>query len=169
MNRRQLLAATASSLTVVVAGCSGGSDTPDGGTETSTEARATTSASTPTAADSQTTTEGIPTASSEPDDEVADGVIETLADYEYVAERPDTFVGTEISAPDVSYYNEYGEYTVFRALYDEGTRPFFVRTDEEGFLDGDEYSFTGTVEKVGEVQGTPVIYVENAAFEKLPK
>jgi hypothetical protein len=163
MRRRTFLTTAFVPVSVTVSGCSessGGSE-GDNVTKTTSSGGATPTA-TPT--DRQTpTASDIPTASSEPDDEVADGLIETLADYEYVAKRPDRFVGTEISSGmngNVKYYQEYGEeYQGFRGLFDEGTRPFFLKTDE-GFTDG-HYELTGTVEKIGELQDTLVIYVEN--------
>ncbi|MDF9744782.1 hypothetical protein [Natrinema salsiterrestre] len=175
MNRRQFLAITASSSTIAVAGCSGGSTSDNDGTGTPTDESTPTDTETATENETETTAETTteedsPTATGEPDDEVADGVIETLADYEYVAKRPDEFVGTEISCDgldgDLRYYNEYGEdYSAFRALFEEGTRPFMLKTDDDDFMDTAQIEFSGTVEKIEDLQKTPVIYVENVMIE----
>jgi len=176
-DRRQFLTASAGVGLVGIAGCSGSDDptaTDDAGggqTGTPTPGESTDAATEPPTDEPTATATATetPAPTGEPADEVSDGVIETYADYVYVAERPDEFVGTEISCDgldgDLRYYNRWGEeYQGFRALFDRGTRPFMIKT-EESFMDTAQIEFTGTIERIGEIQKTPVIFVEDATVE----
>jgi hypothetical protein len=165
VTRRRLIAAAGSVAAAGIAGCSQ-SGTPDdspgeGDTETTTD--------TETAQDggveSRTTT-----SAAQPGEQPADGVIESTAEYDYVTARREEWLGREISAASVKYYQPYREsYEGFRAFLDsEGeVRPFFLKT-EETFSEQSRatVSFTGTVEKFGEIDGVGVIFVENVTIER---
>lgn len=158
-NRRRFMTLSGSIAVTALAGCSDNGDTstePDTDTTTSDGAQS----------EGSTATDGGSTddMTSEPP---SSELIDSLSDYRYVANHPDEWVGESIRAENVNYYEPYQEdYQGFRAVYeeqDEG-RPFMLKTDKQ-FHDNEEISFSGTVEKTGELQGVKIIFVENFTIE----
>jgi hypothetical protein len=157
---RRKFAATVGSIGITgIAGCTGGGD--DSSADDSSTSDSTTSDDDSTTTEDETSTEADTSSDSSLEE---DGVIDSLADYEQVTSDQETWRDREISCPEVSYYEPYGDYEGFRALFDEGTRPFFIDT-EENFMSSDRVAFTGSIEKFGEIQDTDVIYVVDATFE----
>ncbi|WP_277540289.1 hypothetical protein [Haloarcula laminariae] len=171
LNRRRFIAIGGSAVVTGLAGCSGGegnstSADADSPTPPGEESADTDGETTPTDADSGPEK---PTATTEP----ASGyLIDSLSDYRTVTENPNEWVGKQIAANDVKYYEPYQEeYEGFRVFYDDasGSRPFMLknaqpRGDVDEFRDGERISFEGTVEKIGEIQGVKIILVENVTL-----
>lgn len=158
LNRRRFIGISGSILLTGLAGCSGdgGDSDPDNG-----------ESATPTATGGSSTP--AETAGTQNATEVSESlrVIDSLSDYRTVANNPEEWVGREIGASDVSYYQPYEEeYQGFRMVFEEENtaRPFMLKTDQE-FRDGETISFSGTVEKTGEIQTAKIIYVENVTIE----
>jgi hypothetical protein len=92
-----------------------------------------------------------------------------------VANNSEEWVGEQIAANDVSYYQSYQEeYEGFRQVYEseDTARPFMLKNvqpntnnNREEFTDGERISFEGTVEKIGELQGVNIILAENVTIE----
>lgn len=164
ISRRKFTAAVGTVGIAGIAGCAGGGDEQSAEDSSTSD---TTTSDDDSAADGTATENGTSTeTNSTPDSSLEeDGVIDSFVDYEQVTSNQETWTGREISCPEVSYYQPYGDYEGFRALFDEGTRPFFIDT-EENFMSSDRVAFTGTIEKFGELQDTDVIYVVDATFEK---
>ena len=175
LNRRRLIAIGGSAMIAGIAGCSGdgGNSTPS---DDSTSPTATEESNTATDADTAST--ATPTesgseseASSETPEPASGYLIDSLSEYRTVTNNPDEWVGEQIAANDVSYYDSYQEeYEGFRALYnnEKVARPFMLknvqpRDNADEFLDGEQISFEGTVEEIGDVQGTKIILVEDVA------
>lgn len=171
-NRRRFLALSGS---IAVTGLAGCSDNGENGTPVETPPNESTD--TPTSSDggdtndteTDTTTEdelepSTPRGTPEPP---SGSLIDSLSDYRYVVQNPDEWVGNEIRAEGVQYFEPYQEdYQGFRAVYEseDVARPFMLKTDEE-FRSNQSVNFTGTVEKIGELQGVKIIFVENVTIE----
>jgi len=174
VQRRQFIAMSAGAALAGVAGCSG-----DGGNETPVNDNATPTAESSPAGEGETGSpaagtpdqSGSPTSNGTPEP-AAGYLIDSLSAYRTVTNNPDEWVGEQISANDVSYYDSYQEeYSGFRALYndDKLARPFMLKSvqpkdNADNFSDGEEISFDGIVEKIGEVQDTKIILVENVTI-----
>lgn len=173
VNRRRFLALSGS---IAVTGLAGCSDNGTDGTSAETPPNETTDSpttdggdnTTDTTSDNTTTEENLepetPRGTPEPP---SGNLIDSLSDYRYVANNPDEWVGSEIRAEGVQYYQPYQEdYQGFRAVYEEEdvARPFMLKTDKE-FRSNQSIKFTGTVEKTGELQGVKIIFVENVTIE----
>jgi hypothetical protein len=179
-NRRQFVTISGSAVIAGLAGCSGGggdstpnddnSATPTATEESNTPTdEATTSTPTSTEDQSVSETPSETTASTE------GYLIDSLSDYRSVANNSEEWVGEQIAANDVSYYQSYQEeYEGFRQVYEseDTARPFMLKNvqpntnnNREEFTDGERISFEGTVEKIGELQGVNIILAENVTIE----
>lgn len=185
INRRRLTAAIASIGVASLAGCSNNTDS--GGTQEPTEEPTPTPDPTHSGDMTDTTkTTGtqtdepespsdrdtpVPTARETPQDRVSDGVIESLADYEYVARNADDWIGRNVEFPSIEYFDSWdGDYLAFRKRYEQGGRPTFVKENQSGIQlsDGVEYQVEAIVEKVEEFQDeTPVLYLQDAQISEI--